>query len=108
MLGVPTSDVVALFKGEVSPDAQQLALMESHIGIPAVELLEPFIDDGARQLLSPVWKDDILAIAAHFGEDELSAREDLRAEYALAARATGNKAGRMRAAVNRLLGRQGR
>jgi hypothetical protein len=108
VLSLSGPDAVALFNGEMSLDAQRLELIESRMGISAAELLDPMMDDAARELLSPVWKDDILAVAEHFGEDELSAREELREEYALAARSTGDQAARMRAAIQRLLGRPGR
>jgi hypothetical protein len=104
-LGVTTPDAVALYSGEQSPDKAQIAALESHFRIPAEELLDPLTDEAARELLSPVWKDDILAVGRHYGEDESAARDHLRQEYALAARATGGRTDRMRAAVHRLLER---
>lgn len=104
-LGIGASEAVALFNGEQSPDDAQLAALESHLGAPRHKLLDPLVDESARELLSPVWKDDILRIAAHLSDDEGAARDIVRREYAYAPRSNGSSSDRMREAIQRVLTR---
>ena len=104
-LGIGASEAVALFNGEQSPDDAQLAALESHLGTPQSRLLDPLVDESARELLSPVWKDDVLKIAEHLSDDEGAARDIVRQEYAYAPRSTGSSSDRMREAIQRVLTR---
>jgi transcriptional regulator with XRE-family HTH domain len=104
-LGIAASDAVALFNGEQSPDAAQLTALESHLGTPGSRLLDPLVDESARELLSPAWKDDIVKVAARLGDDEDTARDILREEYSYAPRSTGSSSDRMREAIQRVLTR---
>jgi transcriptional regulator with XRE-family HTH domain len=104
-LGIGASEAVELFNGEQSPDDAQLAALESHLGASQRELLDPLVDEGARELLSPVWKEDVLKVAARLGDDEGAARDIVRQEYAYAPRSRGSNSDRMREAIQRVLTR---
>jgi transcriptional regulator with XRE-family HTH domain len=104
-LGIGAPEAVALFNGEQSPDDAQLAALESHLGAPQRQLLDPLVDESARELLSPVWKDDVLKIAARLSDDEGTARDIVRQEYAYAPRSNGSNSDRMREAIQRVLTR---
>ncbi|BDY26883.1 hypothetical protein [Mycolicibacterium mageritense] len=104
-LQISATEAVALFNGEQSPDDAQLATLESHLDAPRSRLLDPLVDESARELLSPVWKDDVLKVAARLGDDEAAARDIVRQEYAYAPRSKGSNSDRMRAAIQRVLTR---
>lgn len=105
ILGIEASEAVALFNGERIPDDAQLAALESQLGAARSELLGPLVDESARELLTPALKEDVLKIAAHLGNDEETARDMARQEYAYAPRSTGTNRDRMREAIQRVLTR---
>lgn len=94
-----------LFQGEATPSGEQIEVLTERFGLAPSELLEPLVDESVVELLSPVWKDDVLAVARRLEVGEAVARQRVREEYALAARAAGPAArqDRMAAAVQRLL-----
>ncbi|MCX8565175.1 hypothetical protein OS122_30280 [Mycolicibacterium mucogenicum] len=104
-LGIGAAEAVALFNGERIPDDAQLAALESHLGTRQSQLLDPLVDESARELLSPALKDDVLKIAARLGNNEELARDEARQEYAYAPRSTGSNRDRMREAIQRVLTR---
>lgn len=104
-LDIGASEAVALFNGERTPSDAQLAALESHLRAPQSQLLDPLVDESARELLSPAWKDAVLKIAAYLGDNEGAARDMARQEYAYAPRSTGTKSDRMREAIRRVLAR---
>ncbi|MFI6675241.1 helix-turn-helix domain-containing protein [Kribbella sp. NPDC050470] len=95
----------SLFLAEAAPSPGQVETVARQFGLDRSELLAPLVDESVLELLSPVWKDDVLAVARRLHSGEAVARQRLREEYALAARASGPNArrDRMTAAVQRIL-----
>lgn len=104
-LRLAAPDAAQLFLAEAAPSAEQIEAMVERFGLAPEELLAPLADESVVELLSPIWKDGVLAVARKLGVGEAVARQRVREEYALAARVAGPAPhrDRMAAAVQRLL-----
>jgi hypothetical protein len=104
-LGLETPAVAGLMEQTEYPTAEQAQVLTEAIGASEpIELLSPVTDEGVLAQLSPRMKDKVLLVGQRLHLHEAEARNAIRAEFTLAARAD-NRDGRMRGAIDRLLAR---
>jgi transcriptional regulator with XRE-family HTH domain len=102
LLGISVPHAVGYFNGQLSPSAGQVDAIAEATGLSFYELLRAQTDDSVALLLHPEFKDYVVTLASSLGLSEASARSRVRADFALAARSTGDARGRLHAAFERL------
>ncbi|WP_182113841.1 MULTISPECIES: hypothetical protein [unclassified Actinotalea] len=103
MLEVDAGEAVALQLGEVPLAPEQAEAIAADLEVAVTELVSPTRVTATTALLDPVWKSDVLRVAASRAIGEASARDLVATEFALAARSSNSPADLVRAAFARLL-----
>lgn len=106
LLGLSTGSTLALWTGKAGLTAEYATILSSTYGLSFAEMSR--VPEGAEmlQLQLPTFKAQIVHLAELLHSDERSSRNAVRAEFALAARATGENKTidyRLRSALNRLI-----
>ncbi len=103
-LGLESADAIHAFRGESSLSTSQAEQLASSAGVD-LEDLAAAASTGlvARLLVQPARKASTLAVASALGVGESQARDRIAAEYALAARSSGDASQRLDAVFDRML-----
>lgn len=101
ILQVPTLEASSIYKGTRIPTAEQLALVSQKLQVDIETLASPPLGEGAKTLMMPMWKEQLLEAAESRGVSEPEARRGVQDEFALAARSNQSIEDRMHAALAR-------
>lgn len=102
LLDVSPLEAATLYQGSSAPTQEQVALISSRLNAEPEALIAPRFDEGTRELMRPVWKQEVVDLAAQKGMSEATVRSRVQDEFARAARSNGSARDRILAALARV------